>query len=125
METKLLSKQITSFSFHLNPDMKQVKAEIGTKVQYGTPKTDEDHSAILLVQIDVHADNPDDFHVFLEEQIVFAFDAKPADYINVLNELFQTTGIALVSDDFDKALEGIGKPPIRFKDQFNTTNNAV
>lgn len=123
MEVKILSKQIISFAFHFSQELKQVKAEVETKVQYGTPKK-KDNSAIMLVEVDVHADNPEDFRIYMEEQIVFDFDPRPENYNEVLDDLFQTTGVAVVSDDLDNALKGIGKPPIRFKDHFNDTEDA-
>lgn len=39
-------------------------------------------------------------------------------------EQIQKQGFAKISDDLDNALKGIGKPPIRFKDHFNDTEDA-
>ena len=118
MDIKILNKQIISFSFHFNPEIKQVNAEVEAKIQYGTPKADDDTSVLMLVQINFHAENLDDFCICLEEQITFDFGNRPANFNEEIQDLFQKYGVQIVSDDLDNALAGIGKPPVRYKDHF-------
>ena len=115
MEPKILSKQISSFSFHIKEDFKQVKADVETQVRYGTPINTDDNSALMSIRIDFHADNPDDFRIFIEEHIIFEFSDRPDNFESELEKLFHTTGLSIVSDDLDRALNGINKPPILIK----------
>ena len=112
MEPEIISKQITDFSFHIQEELKQVQAEVDTQVRYGTPVQPDDNSALMSIRMDFHAENPDDFRSYIEEHIVFAFAERPEDFEAELEKLFQTTGLSVVSDELDKALDSIGKPPV-------------
>ena len=118
-EAKLVSKNITDFWMRMKPDLQQIPINVELSVGFGLPKDGSTSAGMMNVRIEVKAEKPEDYHVLFIEFLEYRFIESQDDIQKALEETFNELTVQEVSDDLDKAMEAIGKPPLKIKESYN------
>ena len=118
-EPKLVSKNITDFWMRMKPDLQQTPINVELSVGFGLPKDGSASAGMMNVRIEAKAENPEDYHVLMIEYMEYKFDEPQDDIQKALEKTFNEMAVQEVSNDLDKAMEAIGKPPLKIKESYN------
>lgn len=118
-EAKLVSKSITDFWMRAKPDLEQMPINIEVSVGFGLPKDGSTSAGMMNVRIEAKAENPEEYHVLIVEYLEYKFEEPQDDIQKALEKTFNESAVKQVSDDLDKAMEGIGKPPLKIKESYS------
>ena len=112
---KIQDRKISDFLFHVDPNLKTAQLKVDIKVSIGRPLEKQGYDAQIVVHVDVYAEDIDNFHLTVTECFKVTFEEEPADAKKALLECFQDECLAIVYEDIDSVMAGVGQPQLNLK----------
>ena len=112
MKAEIVSKQIWRFSYDAQPDFQKADLRVRMIADLRRAEDETEPAALIIIKLDIQAEDIDDLHVVLEDAFELSFDTVPTDYKETLKSVLAKQCYEVACDDLDKALKGIGKSPM-------------
>ena len=117
MGSNIIGKRIWRFIYESRPDFQKADLRVPVSTEFLKSSEDEtDPGAMIVVKFDIQAEDIDDLHVAMEDAFELSFDKAPDDYEKTLKEILTNRCFPEACSDLDKALAGMGKPPMNLGD---------
>jgi len=113
---EISSRTVTEFSFHARPGTGEVTLNAELETDYGTPQSGDSRTGLIRAVLSLRTDDPEDYRILFAETLGVTFEKRPDDFKKALQAFFKSDGMKAVSDDLDKALAGLDRPPIKIGD---------
>lgn len=113
MKAKIVAKQIWRFSYDAQPDFEKADLRVRVTLDLRRAEDETEPAALIIVKLDIQAEDIDDLHVTLEDALELSFDSAPSDYKEALKNSLAKQCYKEACNDLDVALKGIGKAPMK------------
>ena len=113
MKAKIVTKQIWRFSYDAQPDFEKADLRVRVTIDLRRAEDEMEPAALIIVKLDIQAEDIDDLHVTLEDALELSFDSAPSDYKEALKNFLAKQCYKEACNDLDVALKGIGKAPMK------------
>ena len=113
MKAKIVAKQIWRFSYNAQPDFEKADLRVRVTLDLRRAEDETEPAALIIVKLDIQAEDIDDLHVTLEDALELSFDSAPSDYKEALKNFLAKQCYKEACNDLDVALKGIGKAPMK------------
>lgn len=113
MKAKIVTKQIWRFSYDAQPDFEKADLRVRVTLDLRRAEDELEPAALIIVKLDIQAEDIDDLHVTLEDALELSFDSAPSDYKEALKNFLAKQCYKEACNDLDVALKGIGKAPMK------------